>query len=211
MRDITGTRYGKLCAVKPHSRTSGQSYRWLWACDCGGQKVLHSYSAKKAGQCGCETAAKLAARHRTHGAAATPMYKLYHAMKDRCGNTHNTHYSHYGARGIRVCERWLESYENFLLDMGERPPGTTLDRVNNDGNYEPGNCRWASRRQQQRNRRNNNTVTLDGVTMCMTEWCEHFGIQFTTVRGRIRRGWSIEDSLRIQVNPIHRNKRAAHG
>jgi LexA DNA binding domain-containing protein len=93
----------------------------------------------------------------------------WESMKDRCHTPSNPTYKNYGGRGIKICERWLV-YENFLADMGERPEGTTIDRINNDGNYEPGNCRWATANVQSRNRRTNNWITAWGETKCITDW-----------------------------------------
>ncbi len=129
---------------------------------------------------------------RTHGHTATKTYHIWSAMKQRClnGNSHN--YKTYGARGIRVCERWLV-FENFLADMGEKPDGKSLDRYpNNDGNYEPGNCRWATRIEQANNTQRSIRLEANGQTLSVREWSELTGICMPTLFARIRRGWAPE-------------------
>lgn len=207
--DITGYRTGLLVAEEPLPHRGTNSRYWKWRCDCGGETHLHRQAATITGHCGCLTAERLAARHRTHGASATNAYKAWHAMIERCQNKKNMAYPSYGGRGIRVCERW-KSYTNFLADMGERPAGVTLDRIDNDGDYEPSNCRWATKKQQQRNRRSNRILAINGVEMCVAEWCEKYGMPRSTVQGRLRKKWPAEAALTTPINAKMRNGRA-HG
>lgn len=117
-------------------------------------------------------------------------------MKERCYVTTDKRYGDYGGRGIRVCERWLNSFEKFFADMGERPSQRhTIDRKNNNGNYEPGNCRWATRAEQNRNQRRNVIVEHDGKRLCVAEWAELAGISADVLRNRLNRGWSIEEAM----------------
>jgi hypothetical protein len=106
----------------------------------------------------------------------------------------NTAYKHYGGRGITVCERW-QTFENFLADMGKRPLGKSLERVNNDGNYEKSNCRWASHKEQMRNRRTTKMIEWNGRTQSLVDWSDEIGISASVIHGRIRRGWEIEAAL----------------
>jgi hypothetical protein len=130
-----------------------------------------------------------------------PLYWTWRGMLLRCSSKHSAHYSKYSGRGISVCHRW-RSFENFLHDMGDRPDGMTLDRINNDGNYEPGNCQWASKRAQSRNRRNIRPLTLRGETKLLTDWASEMGIRPSTLSMRIDKyGWSIEKAL---TTPIRR-------
>jgi hypothetical protein len=112
-------------------------------------------------------------------------------MQQRCDNPNNDAYRHYGGRGIKVCERWRK-FENFLADMGERPDKTSLDRIDTNGNYEPSNCRWATRKQQMGNTRQANLVTYRGETMCVTHLAERLNLCPFTLKGRIDRGWPEE-------------------
>jgi hypothetical protein len=120
-------------------------------------------------------------------------------MIQRCGNPSDVNYRHYGGRGIVVCGRWLESFKNFMKDMGEPPtPKHTLERIDNDDNYRPSNCRWATRKDQARNKRNNHLITHDGRTQCLAAWAEELGIESSLLRYRLKR-WPIEKALTIQV------------
>jgi len=125
----------------------------------------------------------------------SPTYHSWASMLVRCTNPNRHTWKHYGGRGIQVCDRWLE-FENFLVDMGERPDGTTLDRKDNDGNYEPTNCRWADTTTQARNSKQVVWVEIDGVNKRLVEWCEELGRSINTVRDRVKYyGMTYEDAL----------------
>jgi hypothetical protein len=116
-------------------------------------------------------------------------------MRQRCENPNNDRFAAYGGRGIRVCERW-QTFENFFSDMGARPAGTSIDRYpDKNGNYEPGNCRWASPREQQNNRRVNHLITWQGETLTVTEMARKLGINKGTFLARVRRGWTVERAI----------------
>lgn len=135
---------------------------------------------------------------KTHGEASattTIEYQSWEAMINRCvvGSEHYDKY--YRERGIAVCDRWRQ-FENFLADMGRKPSrGHSLDRIDNDGNYEPGNCRWATKKEQMRNTRQNHLLTHNGETRCISEWAEVLGVSRDRIWGRIRRGWPPEVAL----------------
>lgn len=124
----------------------------------------------------------------------TPTYKSWENMVQRCTNPKFPGYENYGGRGIQICEAWRQ-FPAFLADVGERPAGTSLDRIKVDGHYEPGNCRWATVHIQARNKRTNIVVTLDGVTKCLKDWGTQFGLRYNTILVRLHRGWSLEDAL----------------
>jgi hypothetical protein len=134
----------------------------------------------------------------THGLSYTPEYRAWQTMRLRCVDPTNAAYPDYGGRGITVCERWLNSVEAFVADMGPKPtPAHELDRENNDGNYEPDNCRWVTRKVNDRNRRSNRFLTFGGETLCVAEWCERLGLPCDTVHKRLEAGWSIEQTLTV--------------
>lgn len=138
----------------------------------------------------------------THGhfsnGKPTPTYYSWASMKQRCLNPNQSNYEDYGARGITVCPRWL-SFENFLADMGERPEGTTLDRIDFERGYSPDNCRWANDALQARNRRRNRILPFQGKALTMSEWSRHTGIGQRTIQKRLNLGWSIEQTLTTPV------------
>lgn len=115
-------------------------------------------------------------------------------MRQRCENPNDEHYPDYGARGIRVHERW-QLFENFVADMGERPKGTTLDRIRVNGHYEPGNCRWATAQEQNRNKRSSRMVTFEGQTKCVAEWASIYGVSRNIILYRLDAGWTVEKAL----------------
>lgn len=144
-----------------------------------------------------------------HGYSYTPEYRAWQTMRLRCQNPANQAYANYGGRGIIVCERWRESVSNFIADMGPKPtPKHEIDRINNDGNYEPGNCRWVTRTENDRNRRSNRWLTFRGETLTLTEWAQRFGIRNDTLTHRIEIGWDVERALTTPVRPKSPNGQA---
>jgi hypothetical protein len=157
LKDIAGQRYGRLVALE-RVGTHPTRNRALWrcACDCGAFALVCGVDLRvgKTLSCGCVQRLTAAARLQKHGLTDTAEFRVWRSMLTRCYNTRSKHYVNYGARGIQVCDSWRWSFVQFLADMGNRPScDLSIDRINNDGNYEPGNCRWATRIQQRRNRR----------------------------------------------------------
>ena len=190
-----GSRYNGLVIVDQFVRDKRSWVRCR--CDCGGE-ITTRLSRIKQGTtrgCGCQKGQS----QRTHGHAAgpacSPTYSSWNSMKGRCERETDPSWSQYGSRGIEVCKRWSNSFEAFLADMGERPPGTSLDRIDYDGNYTPENCRWATASQQNRNTRHNRILEHDGLSLCVSEWAEKTGLPYNTISRRLRRGWSVEKAL----------------
>jgi hypothetical protein len=156
--DISGQRFGRLIVIA-RANQRGQRPSWLCRCDCGKEITATSLHLRGGDtrSCGCFKRDRTSQTHTTHGATRayqhTATYESWRGMRARCQYPKSNTYRYYGAKGIRVCDRW-QSFANFLADMGERPEGMTLDRVNIDGDYEPGNCRWATPLEQTHNRRN---------------------------------------------------------
>lgn len=137
---------------------------------------------------------------RSHGMARSPEYQSWNHMRIRCTDPTCDSYARYGGRGITVCERWANSFSEFVADVGRRPgDGYCIERIDNDGNYEPGNVRWATATEQARNRSNNRPVEYEGVTRPLSVWAEECGIARHTLRMRIERGWSVRDALTVPV------------
>lgn len=190
--DMTGKRCGRLVVLARAGSDKSGNARWSCLCDCGAQRTILGQSLRSGAtmSCGCLNR-EIVSAMATHGQSGTANYKAWHAMVQRCTNPKHHKYARYGGRGIRVCDRWL-TFENFAQDMGTRPPGMTVDRRDNDGDYEPGNCRWATQMEQGNNRGNNRMVTVGGTQQTLSQAARQHGINKGTVRGRISYGWTEE-------------------
>lgn len=190
--DLIGRKFGLLTVIKKTDKKCNGKIVWECLCDCGNivevtGNHLRSGSVKS---CGCIM--------KTHGHSGgidkkpSDTYTCWRSMIQRCYNNKNKRYKDYGGRGITVCEEW-KYFTNFLSDMGERPNGKSIDRIDVNGNYEPSNCRWATTKEQQNNLRNNRKVVYNGKTLTITELAEIFDIDRYVLYARLKRaGWNIE-------------------
>lgn len=188
--DHTGSRFGSWTAIAL-DRTNGHRTWWRVRCDCGTEAVVRADSLTGGGSVRCTScqAALSSQVHSTHGMSHGPEWRSWSAMRDRCEREGATGYSIYGGRGVRVCDRWA-SFELFFADMGPRPPGTTLDRIDPDGHYEPNNCRWATALEQNRNRRRTVFLEANGQRKALSDWAERLGVSHITLYKRYAAGWS---------------------
>jgi hypothetical protein len=197
-----GEEFGWLTVLAEgprHITSSGITRRTaVCKCECGTEKVIVIHDLRKGStrSCGCKKQMLHAAAVSTHGMKGTPTYRSWRSMLDRCNSLHPDKLRNYGGRGIKVCDRW-KCFENFLSDMGIRPSKDhSVDRIDNQGNYEPGNCRWATHKIQSNNKRTNVFVTYEGETKTVTQWAEHLGMSPAALERRLwRYGWPVSRAL----------------
>lgn len=200
-KDHSGKRFGRLVAISPAAPVIGKSrnYRWNCVCECGQKRVVFTKClvSGETKSCGCLSRDLPGSRTR-HGRTHSLTHRSWVSMIGRCADPKR---KNYGAKGISVCDRW-KTFENFLADMGERPSiGYTLDRFpNKNGDYEPGNVRWATPSQQSRNTSQNRLITANGRTLLLIQWSEETGIKPDTIAARIGYGWTPEEAVSKPVN-----------
>lgn len=179
----------------------GRDGRALCRCVCGKERMVRDRNLRdgRSRSCGCLRREVVSVTRAKHRMIHTPEYQAWKRIRGRCGDINDKSYPNYGGRGIQICERW-DSFENFFDDMGPRPsPVHSIDRIDNNGNYDPSNCRWATQTVQQNNKRSNRLFTRDGRTQTITEWCREFGIAPQIVWCRLRRGWDTSDALTLPL------------
>lgn len=201
--DLTGQQFGRLRVVRraEAKREFWGQAAWECECNCGKTCVVTGRELRKGHtkSCGCYSRDRAREAGRKHGAFTggkpTLAWRIWQEMKQRCYNPKCNRYYTHGARGIKVCQRWLHSFEDFMKDMGPRPKGGCLERKDNDGDYTPENCRWATRKEQARNKRNTFWVEYQGERLSLAEWCERLGLKYHTTAERLRRGMAPEEAF----------------
>lgn len=193
--DLTGKRFGRWTVMELHPvRSKSGRARWVCRCDCGNQGVVEALNLKQGGSnsCGCYNKDKTSEANSTHNMSSRAEYSPWKAMRMRCNNPNNANYDRYGGRGIKVCDRWND-FSAFLEDMGPRPtPDHTIERRDNDGDYEPGNCFWATRLEQAHNT-SRSIILPDGRVLATL--VRESGLKPWVVRDRLARGLSVEEAL----------------
>lgn len=207
--DLTGRRFGRLTVISHHHKNSYDVSYWLCKCDCGKVKVVRG-SAMTTGivkSCGCynQELRHLRKTNFKHGFSHKErLYDIWENMKRRCNSPKNARYDFYGGKGISVCNEWLHDYVSFRLWALSNgySDSLTIDRINNNGNYEPSNCRWATAKVQENNMSRNHILYYNGVSHTISEWASILGMTYSAVNHRVQRRWSME---RIVLTP-QRNK-----
>ena len=213
---VAGDRYGSLVTLREAPKRPGsRKRRCICRCDCGKEvdvRLCHLWSGHTR-SCGCYANLDITRTgHAVHGAnyhgmADSPEYGIWHGMKRRCRQVNAKDYAAYGGKGVRVCDRWLHSFKAFYEDMGARPSSDhSIDRIDGDGDYEPGNCRWATRSEQNRNRCDSVMLTHEGETMCSAAWAKRCGMSKGTLRDRLKAGWPLGKALTTRVRMWQRRK-----
>jgi hypothetical protein len=200
-RDIAGQKFGRLAAVERAANAPNGKARWFCRCDCGSliTALSNNLIAGRSTSCGCARSETIKRQLTRHGHATDGLsveYKRWKSIKDRCCNPNQESYPLYGGRGIRVCDRWLNDFSAFIVDMGPIPsPKHTIERKDNSLGYSPENCVWATTVEQANNRSNNRVLDVHGAQYTMAEACRIYGAPYDQVKGRIRRGWTAEEAL----------------
>lgn len=197
-----GSRIG-ICCVTGYGRGRAPGLYYQIKCDCGTEKTVNAQNFKRTKSCGCLTKALISKSRRVHGETDSPAWNSWKSMIERCEWRGHKSWKDYGGRGISVCASW-HRYENFRSDMGQRPDGSQLDRVDNSKGYEPSNCRWSTPRQNANNRRSSVFLELGNERLTVSQWARRLNILNCTLSGRIRAGWSVEKTLSTPVE-VQRN------
>lgn len=201
--DMVGLVFGRLVVLEQEGNQKTGGAMWRCRCTCGTEVVVYGRSLRTGNSrsCGCarrETcAAIMRERHTTHGLSSSVEFRIWTGIKTRCFNDRSREYRNYGGRGITMCRRWIESFADFYADMGPRPSSLhSIERKENDSDYEPDNCIWAVIAVQASNRRTNRRIEHRGERLTLAQWARRRGFASgTTITGRLQRGWTIAEAL----------------
>lgn len=203
-KNLAGKVFGDWAVIGKKPAIKGKAAFWFCRCSCGSVNLVRGDALRrgKSQRCGkCSVEIFSQTHGQTRGRKGTRTYNSWRGIKQRCCDPKRACFERYGGCGIKVCERWLDSFENFFDDMGVCPDKLSIERIDNDGDYEPGNCKWATQKEQCRNTRRNHMIEFDGQLLCLTEWSERFGygdpagLWYALVRGAtmeeiaLRRGY----------------------
>ena len=204
--NLIGRKFSRLEVLYDAGTSYSGHSLWICKCECGNRCTVTATNLKTGHtrSCGCLVVENNKSRS-THGMRGRRIYSIWHSMIQRCTNKKNIDYKNYGGRGIKVCESW-RVFSNFFEDMGNAPIGKTIDRINNNGNYEKENCRWATLGQQANNKQNNHYVTYNGETHTLAEWSRINNLSIHTIESRITAKWNEEDL----VKPARSKRKNTH-
>jgi hypothetical protein len=206
-KDLSGQNFTNWTVLRRNGKDIHGALLYECHCECGTVRDIAGYSLRNGDSksCGCLQASKTSVRAdgktthwsptKTHGMKGTPEYTAWAAMKGRCSNPNYENYPNYGGRGITVCKEWDDSFEAFYADVGPRPEGHSLDRIDVNGNYEKNNVKWSCSEEQCNNRTNARYLTHDGRTQTIAQWSKETGVTYQTIHNRLERGWSAANAL----------------
>lgn len=201
VNDLTGRTFSRLTVLDLAPSRNSKTY-WICKCECGAETIVRSDGlvGGMTQSCGCLGRDRRRQANTKHGGGNCPEWKAWQAAKQRCYNPNNKRFHHYGGRGIKMCDRWLNSYPNFIADMGPRPsPNHSIDRINNDGNYDPQNCQWRTTTEQNNNFSANRRITFQGVKRNLTQWEKKLNFPRELIASRLKLGWTVEEALTTPV------------
>lgn len=207
-KDLTGQKFGRLTVIKHIGSDKQHQALWECVCDCGNNHIATGHGLLRGGvkSCGCLKNELSSERLKKHGASKTRIYRIWGAMKQRCYNRNHSHYDNYGRRGISVCDEWKADFEAFYqwaIASGYKG-NLTIDRIDNNGNYEPSNCRWISEFEQQQNRTNTHIVNYNGQKFTLSQLAREYKIKPNVLERRIKSGWDIEKAI---FEPVRKLKK----
>ncbi len=207
--DLIGKRFGRWLVTGVAHHNASKQLHWVCRCDCGTVKDVNGSTLRlgRSTSCGCRSSEMTTKRNTIHSKSKTPTYRVWAAMLARCYNPNVQAYKYYGGRGIAVCDLWRHSFEDFYRDMGDRPNGRSLDRIDPDGPYAPLNCRWATPELQANNKSRKIILSLHGRSQTVTGWAAELGIPAQVLYGRIYAGHSDESVLTKPYVPGQRRRR----
>lgn len=190
--NLVGQKFGRLTVTNRAENDKKGNTRWLCSCSCGKQGIVCGYHLKSGAikSCGCIKKEMLSNRENAHHKAGTRLYRIWAGIKERCFNSNHKNYNRYKGRGITMCNEWKDnfmSFYNWAVNNGYKQ-GLTIERINNDGNYEPSNCRWATRWEQANNTSHNHFIVYNGEKHTVSQWSKKTGIKYSVLRGRILDG-----------------------
>lgn len=203
---MIGKQFGKLTVIKEAGRTKDRAILWKCRCDCGCETVVRGINLRSGNtrSCGCINKERMHHLNLITGEYKSRLYGIWICMKTRCSNPNIPQYKDYGGRGIKICDEWkydFRTFRDWAISHGYND-NLSIERIDNNGNYEPSNCKWSTLHEQNRNRRTNNMITFNGKTQCALDWAIELGMKPNTLFGRLHRGWSVEKTL---TTPVKRN------
>lgn len=198
---MIGQRFGRLVVVGYSHRNAGRKLYWHGKCDCGKSHIAQGTNLKNGNikSCGCLQKETIGSLNYKHGMRNTTTYVSWERMKQRCLNPNYKWFKDYRGRGITICKEWIDSFENFLSDMGERPAGMSIDRIDNEKGYYKDNCKWSTRLEQNNNKRNNRILTYRGIKRTLNQWARILNISRCTLKSRLHYGWTIKKAFETKV------------
>ncbi|EKD89559.1 MAG: hypothetical protein ACD_33C00045G0026 [uncultured bacterium] len=206
VKNLVDNKFGRLTVIYDSGkRTSGRMIIWTCKCDCGNiiNVCTGSLNSGNTKSCGClqkDYVSNTGKNNITHGLSNTLIYKNWSDIIQRCNNPNNPAYIYYGARGIKICDKWLQSFEAFYTDMGVKPSSHhSIDRKDNNGNYEPNNCKWSTQEEQCNNKSNNVILNYKGKKYTISQLAKEYNISYSKLHQRLRCGWSLEDAIETSI------------
>lgn len=200
-KDLTNLKFNRLTVLQ-RDKNKWNRVMWKCRCDCGNIILVNSYALKSgsAKSCGCYKSEILGNTMRKHKLSNTRIYNIWKGMRKRCNNPNSSNYYLYGGRGIKVCKEWNKFLPFYSWSMQNGyAENLSIDRINNNGNYEPSNCRWVDRKQQNNNTRQNVFITYNGKTLTLSQWAKIYNINRQTLKYRLSKHWSVEKALTTPV------------